>query len=242
MDTVIALLSGGLDSSTLVHSLSELYNVVAISFDYGQRHRKELDASIAIAGRLRIEHSIIDLTSVGEQFAYSTQSTLVNQELGAPPDGHYAEQTMKRTIVPNRNMIMLSIAAGIAVAREARYLAFAAHSGDHYIYPDCRPEFIDAFRATLRLAVDSVKPRLLSPFEKKSKAQIVTIGSALIIPVPWDITWSCYKGGDIHCGRCGTCVERQEAFFLAGIHDPTQYEDSEFWKQAVREHAEGTRG
>ncbi len=136
------------------------------------------------------------------------------------PLGHYAEESMKATVVPNRNMIMLAIAAGWAISTKADGVAYAAHGGDHAIYPDCRPEFADAVDAALRLA-DWHEMRLLRPFVSLTKAQLVAKGIEL--GVPFADTWSCYQGGDQHCGECGTCIERREAFHLAGVPDPTSY-------------------
>jgi 7-cyano-7-deazaguanine synthase len=136
------------------------------------------------------------------------------------------------TVVPNRNAIMLAIAFGMAAARKADAVAVAVHGGDHFIYPDCRPGFIDSFQAMQNHALDGYADvTLLAPFVTGSKADIVTEGARH--GTPFAETWSCYKGGDKHCGRCGTCVERREAFFLAGIEDPTDYMDPDFWKAAT---------
>ena len=127
---------------------------------------------------------------------------------------------------------MLSIAAGIAVARGASSVATAVHAGDHTIYPDCRAEFIEAISAATQLATESFGDiSIIAPFVTIDKAEIARIGDDL--GVPWADTWTCYKGGDIHCGTCATCVERQEAFALAEVHDPTEYADSEFWKKVT---------
>jgi 7-cyano-7-deazaguanine synthase len=142
------------------------------------------------------------------------------------PHGHYAAENMAVTVVPNRNAIMLSIAYGVAVARGARLVAAAVHAGDHYVYPDCRPQFVEAFDAMQRQAVEGFGDpdlRLHAPFIHKSKAEIVEIGTSL--GVPYEDTWSCYEGGEIHCGLCGTCTERKEAFQLAGVPDPTKYRE-----------------
>ena len=140
------------------------------------------------------------------------------------PDGHYAEENMKLTVVPNRNSIMLNIAAAYAITNEASAIATAVHSGDHFIYPDCRPAFIDALENLLRVANDGFLPadfQVLAPYVHISKDRICARGAEL--DVPWLDTWSCYKGGETHCGSCGTCFERREAFTLAGISDPTPY-------------------
>ncbi|WP_376795880.1 7-cyano-7-deazaguanine synthase QueC [Thermogemmatispora sp.] len=217
----IAIVSGGLDSVTLAHLLhAQGYQLHLLSFDYGQRHRKELLFAERCARRLEATFSLLDLRQLGQHF----KGSALTDESVAVPDGHYAAANMAITVVPNRNAIMLAIAYGIAVAEEAEAVAFAAHAGDHFIYPDCRPAFIEAFGAMQRLAVEGHgHPRLHleAPFAHLKKEQIVRLGAAL--GVPFAETWSCYKGGEKHCGTCGTCNERKEAFLLAGVPDPTDY-------------------
>ncbi len=221
----IVICSGGLDSVSLAHMVAQDHDLTGlISFDYGQRHRKELDYAAACAARLGVRHDIIDLRPVG---AVLTGSALTD-DLDVP-DGHYAEDTMRVTVVPNRNAIMLSVAFGAAAARGADAVATAVHGGDHFIYPDCRPAFTQAFEAMQKQALDGYADvSLFTPFVHRSKADIVTEGARC--GTPFAETWSCYKGGAVHCGRCGTCVERREAFHLAGIPDPTVYDDPEFWR------------
>lgn len=193
-----------------------------LSFDYGQRHKKELAFAELCAKRLKAAFDIISLSELGK---YLKGSALTDDI--AVPDGHYAAPTMAITVVQNRNAIMLSIAYGIAVAENAEIVAIGTHGGDHFIYPDCRPEFIASFDAMQRHAVDGFghpKLRLESPFLHFGKYQIAKLGS--VLQVPYGDTWSCYKGGEKHCGTCGTCVERKEAFELAGILDPTEYESN----------------
>jgi 7-cyano-7-deazaguanine synthase len=225
----IVICSGGLDSVTLAYSVAAEHQLIGlVSFDYGQRHRKEVDFAKECAERLGTEHLIVDISSIG---ALLSGSALTRGDV-AVPDGHYAEDTMKVTVVPNRNAIMLAIAYGIGAARGAEAVATAVHGGDHFIYPDCRPAFIEAFQTMQQHALEGLaKIKLYTPFVTRSKADIVAAGHAL--GVPFARTWSCYKGGDRHCGRCGTCVERQEAFAIAGVSDPTEYEDSTFWQTAV---------
>jgi 7-cyano-7-deazaguanine synthase len=227
MKTVV-ICSGGLDSVTLAYKVAAEHELIGlISFDYGQRHRKEVDFAGICAQRLGTEHSIINISSIGAMLSGSALTDNVTV-----PDGHYAEETMKATVVPNRNAIMLTIAYGIAAARGAEAVAAAVHGGDHFIYADCRPAFIDAFQAMQNLALDGLAEiKLSTPFVTRSKADIVAVGHEL--GVPFENTWSCYKGGDTHCGRCGTCVERLEAFAIAGVVDPTAYEDTTFWQTAV---------
>lgn len=216
----IAIVSGGLDSVTLAYLLrAEGYQLHLVSFDYGQRHKKELAFAELCARRLKADFDSIDLSHLGHYLRGSALTDDIEV-----PDGHYAEPNMAITVVPNRNAIMLSIAYGLAVAENAEVVAIGAHGGDHFIYPDCRPEFINAFDAMQRHAVEGFsnpKLKLAAPFLHLGKHQIVKLGSAL--QVPYRDTWSCYKGGDKHCGTCGTCVERREAFELADVPDPTEY-------------------
>ncbi|MDV4159283.1 7-cyano-7-deazaguanine synthase QueC [Rhizobium brockwellii] len=224
----IVVCSGGLDSVTLAHKVAAEQQLIGlVSFDYGQRHRKELDFAARCASRLAVPHHIIDIASIGGHLSGSALTD--NVEV---PDGHYAEETMKATVVPNRNAIMLAIAFGLAAAQNADAVAVAVHGGDHFIYPDCRPGFIDAFQHMQNEALDGyARVKLLAPYVDVSKAAIVVDGEKH--GTPFSETWSCYKGGELHCGRCGTCVERREAFHLAGVRDPTEYEDQDFWKAAV---------
>jgi 7-cyano-7-deazaguanine synthase len=225
----LVVCSGGLDSVTLSHKVSiENTLIHLVSFDYGQRHRKELDCARRCATRLGVAHDIVDITDIGRRLTGSalTDDTQV-------PDGHYAEATMRATIVPNRNAIMLAIAFGVAAARRAEAVAAAVHSGDHFIYPDCRPSFVEAFAAMQRMALDGfAQIAFETPFLRWSKADIVR--EAARLGVPFAQTWSCYKGGARHCGRCGTCVERREAFHVCGVDDPTPYDDPDYWLEARR--------
>lgn len=220
----VAIVSGGMDSATLAYYLADQgYKLHLLAFDYGQRHRKELDYAHKIAHNLHAGFDVLDLSGIGHLL---TGSALTDPTIPVP-DGHYAAATMRATVVPNRNAIMLSIAVGVAVAEGAKVVAAGVHAGDHPIYPDCRPEFIGAFNHMARIATDTHALddfAVIAPFVHHSKADIVTLGSKL--GVPYADTWSCYKGGDLHCGTCGTCVERREAFLLAGIQDPTVYNTS----------------
>lgn len=201
----------------LYQLLSQGHEVKAIGFDYGQRHAVELDAAKAIAAKAEVAYETVDLRSLGPIIA--GQSSQVNLDV-AVPDGHYTEESMKATVVPNRNMIMLSVAVAHAISIDFDAIAYGAHAGDHAIYPDCRTEFVDAMKAVISLC-DWKQVQLLTPFVDVSKDEIARIGSDL--GVPFAMTWSCYKGGVTHCGTCGTCVERREAFDLAGVSDPTSY-------------------
>lgn len=215
-DSVI-IVSGGLDSITLLYDKAETI-ALAISFDYGQNHsKKELPYAEYHCQKLGIPHITIPLTFMHQYFK---SSLLEGAE--AIPEGHYEEENMKSTVVPFRNGIMLAIATGIAESHELKRVYIANHGGDHTIYPDCRPEFIDAMdKATS--AGTFVDVRVEAPYTNISKADIVRRGDAL--GIDYAKTWSCYKGSEIHCGKCGTCVERKEAFADAGVEDPTEYEN-----------------
>ncbi len=216
----IAIVSGGLDSVTLAYLLaSEGHALHLLSFDYGQRHKKELEFAAKAAVDLGARHSIIDLSVLT---SFLTGSALTDDI--DVPEGHYTAPNMRVTVVPNRNAIMLAVAYAVTVAEGAGMVATGVHAGDHPIYPDCRPEFIQAFDEMERYATDGYAApglHLYAPFVNMSKAEIVTLGASLF--VPYADTWSCYKGGEFHCGVCGTCVERREAFQLAGVTDPTIY-------------------
>ncbi len=217
MKTVV-IFSGGLDSTTMLYALrGQGHELRCIGFDYGQRHRIELQAAESIAKMAGVPYQGIDLSALGPVIA--GQSSQVNPNVEVP-DGHYSEESMKATVVPNRNMIMLSVAVAHAISVDFDAVAYGAHAGDHTIYPDCREVFVDAMRSVIGLC-DWKQVELLTPYLHKSKSEIVLEGAEL--EVPFGKTWSCYKGGDIHCGTCGTCVERKEAFTLAKVSDPTQY-------------------
>ena len=224
----IVVCSGGMDSVALAHVVAKGHELTRlVSFDYGQRHRKELDYAARAATRLGVPHDVIDMRGIGAALTGSALTDDIDV-----PDGHYAEETMKVTVVPDRNAIMLGIAFGIAAANGDDAVATAVHGGDHFIYPDCRPAFTESFDAMQKAALDGyAEVSLYTPFVHRSKADIVTEGARF--NTPFAETWSCYKGGEIHCGTCGTCVERREAFHLAGVDDPTPYADPDFWQAAV---------
>lgn len=216
MKTVIVY-SGGLDSTVLLYHLRDAgHELHALSINYGQRHCCELDRAASICAKLGIPQPMADLSAIQPLLA---GSSLTSPEIEVA-EGHYTEESMKSTVVPNRNMIFLSVATGHALSIKADQIAYAAHSGDHAIYPDCRNEFADAMATAIKLA-DWDQIELSRPFVNWTKADIVRRGAEL--DVPFQDTWSCYKGGDLHCGRCGTCIERREAFDLAGVTDPTPY-------------------
>lgn len=218
---LVCVVSGGLDSVTLAHVLAaEGHELVLVSFDYGQRHVRELEFARRAANRLGATHHVLDLAPLSVALS---GSSLTDPDVEVP-DGHYAAESMQATVVPNRNAIFLSIAVGLAVAQGADGVAYGAHGGDHFIYPDCRPAFVEAFSRAARLGNEGFVPddfELLTPFLQATKADIVLAGDR--VGVPFAETWSCYRGEEVHCGRCGTCTERIEAFELAGIADPTTY-------------------
>lgn len=262
----VAIVSGGLDSTVLVYDMLNAGLIPhMLSFNYGQRHKKELTFAKKTATKLGLRHDIVDLSGLTKLISNSALTSdhkhAEGNDIIEVPDGHYAEDNMKATVVPNRNMIMLSIAAGVAVNNSYKVVATGVHGGDHFIYPDCRPRFINAANAAVSLgnagfgAFPNVEENehpvevLHAPFLWKTKADIAY--RALELGVPFNETWSCYKGGDIHCGKCGTCVERLEAIdeahqkwmqnqrdngtMVIGVtsFDQTEYEDTEFWKQAI---------
>lgn len=255
MIKAVAIFSGGMDSTVMVYDmLSKGVKPHLLSFNYGQRHKKELNFARATAERLDLDHNIVDLTGLTELISNSALTTpkwsngkgLMPAREIEVPDGHYAEETMRATVVPNRNMIMLSIAAGVCVSNGYVNVWTGVHSGDHFIYPDCRLGFIRQTAAAIELGNDGFHDfggpweSIKAPYIKMTKADIAFRGMEL--GVPFETTWSCYKGGDIHCGKCGTCVERLEAIDEAHgrhdadrdfVYDKTEYADKEFWKSAV---------
>jgi len=217
----IAIVSGGMDSITLAYRLkADGYDLHMITFNYGQRHLKEIESAQYFAEVLGAQHDVIDISNI-QPLLKGSALTDASVEV---PHGHYAEDTMKQTVVPNRNAIMISMAWGVAVAEEADVVALAVHSGDHHIYPDCRPAFIDSMNAALRIGMEGHRTdglHIYAPYLNVDKGAIAADGKKL--GVPYEKTWTCYEGGEIHCGQCGACVERQEAFFLAGVDDKTPY-------------------
>lgn len=219
MKKTVVVLSGGMDSVTLLYKVvSESYdprNVKALSFNYGQRHSKELDMAKATCAKLGVEHKIIDLTNLKELLSGSALTD--NIEV---PEGHYADENMKATVVPNRNSIMANIAIGWAVALGYDRVALGVHAGDHAIYPDCRPVFIKALSVLAEVA-NYKAIEIYTPFLYFSKGGIISAGKQF--NVDYSLSWTCYKGGEKACGKCGSCVERREAFDVNGVEDPLEY-------------------
>ena len=215
-DSVI-IVSGGMDSITLLYEYQDRI-ALGISFNYGSKHNdKEIPLARMHCERLGIKHIEIPLHFMEQYFK---SSLLIGGE--DIPEGHYADDNMKSTVVPFRNGIMLSIAAGLAESNGLKYLMMANHGGDHTIYPDCRPEFVDAMSQAISNGTYE-HLQILAPYTNITKTDIARHGAKL--GINYAETWSCYKGGDCHCGKCGTCVERKEALHDAGIEDTTVYED-----------------
>ena len=211
----VLILSGGMDSTTLLYDYQDRI-ALAVTFDYGSKHNaREIPFARLHCQRLGIEHLVIPLSFMQQYF---TSSLLQGGD--DIPEGHYAEENMKSTVVPFRNGIMLSVAVGLAESRHLQYVMMANHGGDHTISPDCRPEFVSAFDQAAKAGTfEGVG--LLSPYTNWTKGDIARRGKEL--GIDYAETWSCYNGGDVHCGRCGTCVERREAMAEAGIDDRTPY-------------------
>lgn len=213
----VLILSGGLDSTTLLYDLlSRGFEVRALTFDYQQKHRKEIACAKKTCQKLGVPQKIVDISVLNDL----APSSLTRNDWDVP-EGHYAEESMKQTVVPNRNMVFLSLAASYAIGIGAERLCYAAHAGDHAIYPDCRPVFVSAMATAFHLC-DWNDLLLDVPYVLMSKGDIVKRG--LELGVDYADTWSCYKGGEHACGKCGACNERLEAFRFAGAHDPVEYE------------------
>ena len=215
----LVILSGGMDSATaLAWALDQGHKVVAaLNFQYGaKQNQREARSAKAVT-----EHYQIPLHTVELNFMNTLFKSDLLQSGGAIPEGHYTEQSMKATVVPFRNGIMLSIAAGVAESMSAKGVILGNHYGDHATYPDCRESFIEPMKAAIRAGTDT-QIELLSPFCHFHKSDIALLGQSL--EVPYALTYTCYKGGEKHCGRCGSCSGRKEAFQHAGIPDPTDYE------------------
>lgn len=230
---VTVIMSGGMDSVTLLYlamSKTDKKNIKVLSVNYGQKHKKELVKASELCTELGVDHKIVNISEVQELL--SSSLTREGQEV---PEGHYAKENMKQTVVPNRNAIMLSIAYGYAISNGSDYVLFGAHAGDHFIYPDCRPVFAEALDVALQIGNEGFgNAKILAPFIWKTKSQIAEIG--LRLKVPYEKTWSCYKGEDRPCLRCGTCVERTEAFLDNNTQDPLLTDEE--WKQAVEIHTQ----
>jgi len=218
-NNIIVALSGGLDSATmLAQCIAEGGTPFCISFYYGSKHNEyENKASIEIAEYYKVPLKHIDISGITQEF----HSTLLKSG-GEIPEGYYTDKNMSQTVVPARNLIFLSILAGIANSRDISTIGIAVHQGDHAIYPDCRPNFISSVQKTIELATDGQLNNLYTPFLFLTKTDIVKIG--LDLSVPYHLTRTCYKEQELACGHCGACTERLEAFKLNGKEDPILYE------------------
>ena len=226
----VVIVSGGMDSCVLAYYYAAAgFDLHLLSFDYGQKHVKELAYAEKYIARMRgrfalseypldIQHDVIELPI--SRLLSDSDSALLNQGVQMP-HGHYTDDSMKATVVPYRNPNMLLQAATLAWGEDASIVAYAAHQGDYAQYPDCRQVFVAAFNHMLNVAMEGKSITIESPFMRLTKAQIARLGASL--DVPFELTWSCYEGGNEGCGSCGTCVERYESFKHAGIPDPTTY-------------------
>ena len=214
---VVVIYSGGMDSFTVLNrALEDGKEVYALSFDYGQRHVKELACASNVCASLKVEHKVIDISAINQLLAGSSLTDDIDI-----PEGHYEAENMKSTVVPNRNMILLSLAVGYAVSVGAAQVYYGAHSGDHAIYPDCRPEFVQKMNDVCQIAnYESVE--IFSPYLTVNKSAILADG--IRMGLDYSDTWTCYNGREKACGKCGSCQERLEAFADNKVIDPIAYE------------------
>ena len=212
MSSVLVVYSGGLDSYTLLNKAMKKFDrIEAITFNYGQKHNKEIEYAKSNCVELNIKHEVVNL---------DLENILAGSALVGDidiPEGNYDKEKMKQTIVPNRNMIMISVAASLVIKNDIEYLWYAAHSGDHEIYPDCRPEFIDKMAAVLEIC-DYHKIKFEAPFQNLSKSEIVATG--LSMDLDYSKTWTCYEGKEKPCGKCSACLERALSFEANNTEDP----------------------
>ncbi len=218
MEKRIIILSGGMDSVTLLYTLVKgvgKERVYALTLNYGQRHAQEIECARWNCEHLDVKHLIVDITSISPLLKGSALTDKLEV-----PDGNYTDEKMRLTVVPNRNMIFLSLAIAYAVNLGACEVYYGAHAGDSAIYPDCRPLFIDKMNAVAAVA-NYKSVRIVAPFSMMDKGDIIKLGARL--DVPYEHTWTCYKGLEKACGTCGSCTERLEAFAKAGRKDPLEY-------------------
>ncbi|MGX5914421.1 7-cyano-7-deazaguanine synthase QueC [Aliidiomarina sp. Khilg15.8] len=216
-EKVVVIYSGGMDSFTVLNrALEDGYQVFAVSFHYGQRHHRELDAAREVCAKLGVEHKVVDIRSINTLLSGSSLTDDIEV-----PEAEYATSNMTSTVVPNRNMILLSLAIGYAVSIKASKVYYGAHAGDHDIYPDCRPEFVAAMNDVSQIAnYEAVS--IHSPYLTQSKADILADG--IRMGLDYSQTWTCYNGREKACGRCSACRERLAAFASLGLSDPIAYE------------------
>ncbi|NMH59495.1 7-cyano-7-deazaguanine synthase QueC [Alteromonas ponticola] len=216
-EKVIVIFSGGMDSFTVLNkAIRDGKAPVALSFNYGQRHKKELDYAKRACNMLGVPHKVVDISAINSLVGGSALTDDIDV-----PEGHYEEPSMQQTVVPNRNMILISLAVGFAVSQQAKAVYYGAHSGDHAIYPDCRPEFVQKMKDVCAIA-NYEKIDVVTPYLHHSKTAILTDG--LNMGLDYSYTWTCYNGREKACGKCGACEERLEAFKENNAIDPLEYE------------------
>jgi 7-cyano-7-deazaguanine synthase len=216
-EKVVVIFSGGMDSYTVLnHALKQGYDVHALTFDYGQRHVKEIQYAQRACDELNVHHKIVDISAINSIIAGSSLTDNIDI-----PEGHYEAESMQSTVVPNRNMILLSLAVGYAVSLKATKVFYGAHSGDHAIYPDCRPEFVKRMQDVCAIAnYDAID--IIVPYLHNDKIEILADG--IKMNLDYNKTWTCYNGREKACGKCGACQERLEAFEKNNVTDPLEYE------------------
>lgn len=214
---MVVIYSGGMDSYTVLHkAINDGYDVYPVTFDYGQRHIKEIEFASLVCDELRLHHKVVDISSINQLLQGSSLTSDIEI-----PEGHYEDTSMKSTVVPNRNMILISLAVGYAVSIGADKIYYGAHSGDHAIYPDCRPEFVHKMNEVSQIA--NYEPvEVVSPYLDKNKNDILADG--IKMGIDYGKAWTCYNGREKACGKCGSCVERLESFAYNQIEDPLSYE------------------
>mgnify|MGYP006110288915 CR=1 FL=1 len=215
---VVVVFSGGMDSYTVLHkAVREGFEVLPLTFNYGQKHNKEIEYAEHACIALGVVPKVVDITAINQLLAGSSLTSDIEM-----PEGHYADDNMKSTVVPNRNMILLSLAVGYAVSSDAYKVFYGAHSGDHEIYPDCRPEFVEKMNSVCAIA--NYEPvEIVTPYLALNKTDILREGLAM--GLDYGRTWTCYNGREKACGKCGSCVERLEAFSENQMSDPLDYEE-----------------
>ena len=218
-EKVVVIYSGGMDSFTLLNQvIADGYTVFPLTFNYGQKHVREIQAAREVCATLGLAHKVVDVSAINQLML---SSSLISDSHIDVPEGHYEADNMKSTVVPNRNMILLSLAIGYAVDIGANKVFYGAHAGDHAIYPDCRPEFVKAMDAVARIA--NYEPvSIETPYLNASKGDILRRGLAM--GLNYANTWTCYNGRGKACGKCGACNERLEAFAENNAVDPLEYE------------------
>ena len=215
---VVVVFSGGMDSYTVLHkAVKEGFEVLPLTFNYGQKHNKEIEYAKHACIALGVIPKIVDITAINQLLTGSSLTSDIEM-----PEGHYADDNMKSTVVPNRNMILLSLAVGYAVSSDANKVFYGAHAGDHEIYPDCRPEFVEKMNSVCAIA--NYEPvEIVTPYLALNKTDILREGLAM--GLDYGCTWTCYNGREKACGKCGSCVERLEAFSENQMSDPLDYEE-----------------